>query len=85
MSGGSFVIAPGHPCLDGHFPGRPVVPGVVLLDEVAAVLGVVPSGFASVRFSRPVLPGEVVQVTGEAGRFVGRVGDQVALQGLIEA
>ena len=27
-----------HPSLPGHFPGQPIVPGVVILDEVAAAL-----------------------------------------------
>jgi len=28
------VIAMDHPALAGHFPGNPVVPGVLILDEV---------------------------------------------------
>ena len=33
-----FTIDPDHPCLPGHFPGRPVVPGVVVLDRVVEAL-----------------------------------------------
>lgn len=30
----SFTIAASHPSLPGHFPGNPLVPGVLVLDEV---------------------------------------------------
>jgi 3-hydroxymyristoyl/3-hydroxydecanoyl-(acyl carrier protein) dehydratase len=32
------VIHADHPSLPGHFPGAPLVPGVVILDEVVAAL-----------------------------------------------
>jgi 3-hydroxyacyl-[acyl-carrier-protein] dehydratase len=32
------TIGADHPSLPGHFPGAPIVPGVVILDEVLAAL-----------------------------------------------
>ena len=32
----SFTIATDHPAFEGHFPGQPILPGVVLLAEVLA-------------------------------------------------
>ena len=49
-----------HPCLPGHFPAQPVVPGVVLLDHVAARIERAGLGpilrLASVKFRAPLLP-----------------------------
>ena len=70
---GSFLIPDDHPCLPGHFPGNPVVPGVVLLDEaLALLLQAVPgrrlSSLRSARFRLPVLPGQRVEVRHRPGR-----------------
>ena len=32
------AIPADHPCLPGHFPGRPIVPAVLILDEVRALM-----------------------------------------------
>jgi 3-hydroxyacyl-[acyl-carrier-protein] dehydratase len=53
-------IGADHPALPGHFPGRPVVPGVVLLDRVAAAFeqwrGRPVASLPQVKFLQPLLP-----------------------------
>jgi len=33
-----FCVPADHPSLSGHFPGQPIVPGVLLLDRVIEIL-----------------------------------------------
>ncbi len=63
----SFQIKKDHPCLAGHFPGNPIVPGVVILDEVASIILQQNSrfkiaGFSSVKFLQPLLAEQQVFV-----------------------
>ena len=65
MPSTSFVIPADHPCLPGHFPGRPLVPGVVMLDRVLeAIQAVGPQPppvtwrLPQVKFLQPLLPDE---------------------------
>lgn len=63
----NFVIDADHPALPGHFPGRPVVPGVVVLDRVLAAIESAhgPLGalrLPQVKFVHPLLPGEEARV-----------------------
>lgn len=68
----SFAIPADHPCLPGHFPGRPVVPGVVVLDRVFAAIeaaqGVRPGTnpaqvrLPQVKFVQPLLPEQAARI-----------------------
>ena len=60
-----FRVPAAHPALPGHFPGRPIVPGVLLLDavlEAARADGHTPVGVRRAKFAAPVLPGCDVEI-----------------------
>lgn len=56
-------IAADHPAYAGHFPGRPILPGVALLSEVMHQVGQATGRgpelwtLASAKFLQPVTPG----------------------------
>lgn len=57
-----------HPCLPGHFPGQPIVPAVVLLEQVELALRKAIggkarlSGLPNVKFLNPLAPGVAFDV-----------------------
>lgn len=62
-----FSISDRPSFLAGHFPGHPVIPAVVLLNELLeGVVAIYPDqrihGFKQVKFHKPVLPGEKIRV-----------------------
>ncbi|MGD1905298.1 MAG: 3-hydroxyacyl-ACP dehydratase FabZ [Leptolyngbyaceae cyanobacterium] len=65
------------PQFQGHFPGRPIMPGVLIVEAMAQVGGIVLTqlpgvdglcmfaGIDKVRFRRPVVPGDQLVMTVE--------------------
>jgi len=87
-------IAADHAAFAGHFPGNPIVPGAVLLDEslysIAANCGVsvCECMVASVKFLSVARPGESLQLEFELCdvqrvRFAIHVADRVVATGLL--
>ena len=66
-----FDVPHDHPSFDGHFPGEPVLPGVVILAEVLARIeaetGVAAAQWTleSGKFHRAVSPGARVEIAHE--------------------
>jgi len=87
-----FRVGADHPCLPGHFPGSPLVPGVLLLEQVALALrdwrGERVARLLDAKFVAPLLPEQQAQValTQANGRvrFEIRRGDDLLARGSIE-
>lgn len=70
------------PFFQGHFPGRPVMPGVLIMEALAQVAGVVMlsrpdfqgkmpyfTGLDQVRFRRPIVPGDLIRLEVEIDKI----------------
>jgi 3-hydroxymyristoyl/3-hydroxydecanoyl-(acyl carrier protein) dehydratase len=90
----ALEIANDHPAYDGHFPGQPILPAVVILAEVLASVeaatGRAPQDWeiSSAKFLAPVTPGcaltlahEVLESGGV--RFEVRCGAVIAASGTL--
>lgn len=89
----AFSLSPEHPCFAGHFPGRPLVPGVVLLDAVFQAIAEAGHGQVTrlrhAKFRAPVGPGVAMEIElqplapGRVG-FRCRSGENLTLAGEVE-
>lgn len=84
-----------HPALPGHFPGNPILPGVVLLDQIIGAAldhGQLANAACVVRaakFLRPVRPGEELTIRLQPQphgriRFECSVGGELAVSGSLQ-
>lgn len=92
----AFTIPADHPALPGHFPGHPVVPGVVLLDHAIHAIGAALNRplhawrLGSAKFLSPVAPGEPLDLAFDAAasgaiRFTLRAGSRDVATGVLSA
>lgn len=90
------AISVDHPSLPGHFPGAPLVPGVVVLDEVFGALlewreDCQLTGIRIVKFLVPLKPEQTFTICFSASddgggevNFSCRVEDRVIVEGRLE-
>lgn len=70
----SFKISAQHPSLAGHFPGRPIVPGVVLLQQIETSLKKhfmdwEIAELNQAKFLEPVLPEELIELQVDSSKL----------------
>ncbi len=92
----SRAIRADHPSLPGHFPGTPLVPGVVILDEIVAALlewrkECELTSIRTVKFLVPLKPEQPFTISFSAGDqragevdFCCRIEDRIIVEGRLE-
>jgi 3-hydroxymyristoyl/3-hydroxydecanoyl-(acyl carrier protein) dehydratases len=90
------VITANHPSLPGHFPGAPVVPGVVILDEVLAALrdwhkDCQLGAIRTVKFLQPLKPAQLFTISFSGSdddasevNFCCRIEERIIVEGRLE-
>ncbi len=84
---GRWVLSGTEPFFAGHFPGRPTLPGVLMLEALAQLGGIAVlsdpryadrlplfGGVDKVRFRRQVVPGDTLELEVTVGRLSARAG-----------
>jgi 3-hydroxyacyl-[acyl-carrier-protein] dehydratase len=84
---GEKMVTINEPFFQGHFPGNPVMPGVLIVEALAQVAAVALlrqpqfqgkiayfAGIDHVRFRRPVCPGDTLRLEVELGKIKRGVG-----------
>jgi 3-hydroxymyristoyl/3-hydroxydecanoyl-(acyl carrier protein) dehydratase len=88
----SIGIAADHPAYAGHFPGMPILPGALLLDEALRIIemdlgiDITEWQLTAAKFLMVVRPGDALTIEHSAVadgslRFAVRVADRAALSG----
>lgn len=92
----TFTIPHDHAALPGHFPGQPIVPGVVLLDHALSAIGAALNRsfdtwrLSSAKFPSPARPGEPLALSYEPSpggtiRFKVSAAERVVASGVLAA
>ncbi len=83
---GSLTVSADHPALPGHFPGRPLVPGVLILDAALRAIGADRPGarIIAAKFTAPLAPEQTLALAWETAAsgvvtVSGRVGAVLVL------
>ena len=86
LDDGSFAVTipPDAPWFEGHFPGAPILPGVIQLGLVQQAAGRRIRRIERLRLRHPVGPGDELVIRLDGGRFVIRRDGRKIAEGELE-